>query len=358
MSHPRSKSTAAFPALTIGLDVGDRTSYLCVIDADGQRVEQQSLATTADALRKYFSRCGPARVVLEVGTHSPWMSRLLRSLGHEVIVANPSAMYGSKRRRKRNDQSDAEYLARQGRADVALLHPIQHRREDAQVHLEVLRARDQFVGMRTKLINHVRMTVKSVGHRLPKCSAEVFVRRVMSEIPEALRPALAPMLVTITSLTATVAQYDAQIATLTTTQYPEAQHLQQVAGVGPITSLAVVLLIDDPQRFTSSRDVGAYFGLVPKLDESSDQQPQLGITKAGDEFGRRLLVSAAHYILGRFGPDCDLRRFGLALMVRGGKNAKKRAVVAVARKLAVLLHHLWITNATYDPNRLQSRRAA
>lgn len=358
MSHQLSKPTAAFPAMTIGLDVGDRTSHLCVIDADGQRIEQRTLATTAAALRKYFTSCGPARVVMEVGTHSPWMSRLLTSLGHEVIVANPSAMYGSKRRRKRNDQADAEYLARQGRADVALLHPIQHRREEAQAHLELLRARDQFVRVRTKLVNHVRTTVKSIGHRLPKCATEAFVRRATPEIPEALRLVLAPMLTMITSVTASIAQYDAQVATLITTRYPEAQRLQQIAGVGPITALAIVLLIDDPTRFTSSRDIGAYFGLVPRLDESSDQQPQLRITKAGDELGRRLLVSAAQYILGPFGPDCDLRRFGEALMVRGGKNAKKRAVVAVARKLAVLLHHLWMTNATYDPNYLQSRRAA
>jgi transposase len=128
--------------------------------------------------------------------------------------------------------------------------------------------------------------------------------------------------------------------------------------VGPITSLAFVLLIEDPRRFTVSRDVGAYFGLVPRLDDSGDATPQLRISKAGDEFGRRLLVSAAHYILGPFGPDCDLRRHGRALAGRGGKNAKKRAVVAVARKLAVLLHHLWVSDVPYDPNHLAKQRAA
>ena len=140
--------------------------------------------------------------------------------------------------------------------------------------------------------------------------------------------------------------------------YPEALLLQQISGVGPITALAFVLLVEDPRRFEQSREVGAYFGLVPRLDESSDSTPQLRITKAGDELGRRLLVSAAQYILGPFGPECDLRSHGEAIAQRGGKNAKKRAAVAVARKLAVLMHRLWIAKATYDPQYLAKKRVA
>lgn len=357
MSHIQN-STAALPALTIGLDVGDKASRLCGIDAAGSRTEERIIATTQQSVEKYFANCPKARVVLEVGTHSPWLSRLIESLGHDVIVANPSAMYGSKRRKKRNDRMDAEYLARQGRADVALLHPIQHRRVKAQQHLEMLRARDQIVRSRSKLINHVRSAVKSMGGRLPKCSAEAFVHRVADDIPVELRDALAPMLVLIVSLNNTISHYDRSITSIITEHYPEAIHLQQPKGVGPITALAFVLLIDDKHRFKKSRDVGAFFGLVPRLDESSEQQPQLRITKAGDALGRRLLVGAGQYILGPFGPPCDLRRHGEALMMRGGKNAKKRAVVAVARKLAVLLHHLLITGVAYQPDHLQQRRAA
>lgn len=357
MSHVF-ETTESAPSLTIGLDLGDRKSVVYAIDAAGTRVDTRAIATTPDALRRYFGARARCRVVLEVGTHSPWIARLLGTLGHEVLVANPSAMYGARRRRKRNDQMDAEFLARQGRADVRLLHPIQHRREAAQTHLEVLRARDQIVATRTKLINHVRGSVKSTGARLPAASAEAFVRRVAPTIPLPLVPILAPMLAMITALTATITQYDAQIATMIAEQYPAAQRLQQPAGVGPITALAYVLLVDDPTRFAKSRDLGAYFGLVPKLDESSASTPQLRITKAGDPLGRRLLVSAAHYILGPFGPPCDLRRAGEALMVRGGPNAKKRAVVAVARRLAVLLHQLWIHDTPYAPDYLLQRRAA
>jgi transposase len=357
MSHALDDTTQ-IPALTIGLDLGDRSSHLCAVDAAGQQVESRPVATTVAGLTAAFASRPPCRVVVEVGTHSPWVARLLRGLGHAVIVANPSAMYGRRRRRKRNDPLDAAFLARQGRADVQLLHPIQHRRATSQAHLEVLRARDQVVRTRTQLINHVRGSVKSLGARLPACAAEAFPKRAAAALPEALRPALTPLLTTLTALSATIAGYDRQIAALIRDTYPVAQRLQQPAGVGPLTALAVVLLLDDPARFPTSRTVGAYFGLVPRLDESGTLTPQLRITKAGDGMGRRLLVSAAQYILGPFGPPCDLRRYGEALMVRGGPNAKKRAVIAVARKLAVLLHHLWVHNVPYAPDHLAQRRSA
>lgn len=350
--------TQQIPAVTIGLDLGDRMSQVYVVDAAGRCVGEAAVATTPKALTRYFTPWRGARVVLEVGTHSPWISRLLTTLGCEAVVGNPSAMYGARRRRKRNDRLDAEYLARQGRADVALLHPIRHRSVTAQQALTVVRARDQLVSARTKLIGHVRGAVKALGTRLSACSAEAFARRAAGELPAPLRPALTPLLQVIADLTRRIDQADRGIAKLIDTQYPVAKRLQQVAGVGPLTSVSVVLLIDDPARFPRSRDVGAYFGLVPRLDESSDSHPQLRISKAGDPLGRRLLVSAAHYILGPFGPPCDLRRYGHALAARGGRNAKKRAVVAVARKLAVLLHHLWVSNAPYDPNYTLTHHAA
>lgn len=357
------------PKVTVGLDLGDRTSRVCVLDAAGTCLEEATVATTPAGLHAYFApqiqTHGACRVVLEVGTHSPWASRTLTALGHEVVVANPSAMYGARgtrrsgrgtrQRRHRNDRLDAEFLARQGRADVRLLHPIRHRGATAQQHLALLRARDQVVQARTKLINHVRGAVKAQGGRLRRCSAEAFATRAetalataASELQE-LRAVVAPLLAIIADLTARIAAYDAQVRQLARTSYPIATQLQQPAGVGPLTALAYVLLVEDPARFASSRAAGPYFGLVPRLDESSTARPQLGISKAGDTLGRRLLISAAQYILGPFGPDCDLRRHGAAIAARGGKNAKKRAVVAVARKLAVLLHRLWVSGATYDP---------
>ena len=166
-----------------------------------------------------------------------------------------------------------------------------------------------------------------------------------------------PLLEEIGSLTARIRAFDKVIEELCAEKYPETEIVRQVTGVGPLTALAFVLAIEDPSRFARSRTVGAYFGLVPKQRDSGDQEPQLRIAKTGDEHVRRLLVGSAQYILGPFGPDCDLRRFGLALAARGGKNAKKRAAVAVARKLAVLLHRLWVTGAEYEPLRQADRRA-
>lgn len=346
------------PNLTIGLDLGDKTSCICAVDAQGQIVERTVIPTTPAGMETYFRKKDPCRVVLEVGTHSPWISRLIAGLGHEVLVANPSALYGKRRRKHRNDPMDAEFLARQGRADPKLLRPIQHRGPETQTHLATLRARDTLVSTRTKLINHVRGAVKSAGARITKGSAESFATKAAAQIPDDLAPVLAPLLEVIADLTRRIRAYDRQIAKLADQYYPEANRLQQITGVGPVTALAFVLLIEDPRRFERSRDAGAYFGLVPRLDESSDSKPQLRITKSGDELGRRLLVSAAHYVLGPFGPDCDLRRYGQQIALRGGKNAKKRAVVAVARKLAVLMHRLWIGELTYDPNFVATRRAA
>ena len=346
------------PNVTVGLDLGDQLSQVDEVDAAGRRLPEATIRTTLDGLQEYFAGRPPCRVVCEVGTHSPWVARALVGWGHQVIVANASEVYGARRRKKRNDRLDAEFLARQGRADVQLLHPIQHRGIDAQQHLAQLRARDQLVRTRTQLINHVRGAVKSVGGRLPPCSAAAFARQAQPAVPDPLRPGLDPLLTVIGELTQQIAAYDRTLAQLVVT-YPEAARLQQVVGVGPLTALAFVLLLEDPTRFARSRDVGAYFGLVPRLDQSSGAEPQLRISKAGDGLGRRLLVSAAQYILGPFGPECDLRRYGMALAQRGGRNAKKRAVVAVARKLAVVLHRLWVNTQRYDPDRqLKRRRAA
>jgi transposase len=344
--------------LTIGLDLGDKMSQTYELGANGVCLGQSSVATTRVALTRYFGKRAPCRVVMEAGTHSPWIARLLEEMGHEVVVANPTEVFGGRRRKKKNDLLDAEFLARQGRADPSLLFPVRHRSERAQEDLALLKARDQVVRLRTDTINHVRGTVKSIGHRLPGCSADTFAKAMVPHVPAVLEAAVLPLLQLIASFTAQIRMYDRQIAQLIRERYPVAQRLQQPAGVGPITALTFVLLVDDPRRFVCSRSVGAYFGLVPRLDRSSDSNPQLRITKAGDAFGRRLLVGAAQYILGPFGPDCDLRRHGERIAASGGKNAKKRAVVAVARKLSVLLHHLWITETVYDPNFNQRREAA
>jgi transposase len=192
---------------------------------------------------------------------------------------------------------------------------------------------------------------------LPKCPARSFHKRAPEHVPEALLPALEPVLEQIASLTERIRQYDRKLETVSKEHYPETGLLRQVEGVGPLTALTFVLTLEDPHRFEKSRSVGAYLGLVPARDQSGESDPrEKRISKEGDEMLRKLLVSGAHYVLGPFGSDSDLRRHGEKIASRGGKNAKKRAVVAVARKLAVLLHSLWVSGEVYDPLRNTHRR--
>jgi transposase len=339
--------------ITAGLDLGDKNSYLYVLEADsGEFVEEGRLRTTPEDLRRRFDSQQRLKVAIEVGTHSTWVSRLLEGCGHEVLVANSRKIrliYGDKRK---TDKFDAQKLARLARADPELLYPIEHRGQESQAHLALIHSRDVLVRSRTQLINHVRGTVKSFGARLPKCSAESFHRKVPDALPSELAEALQDVGATIGSLTERIRDYERRIERVCEQSYPqETGLLRQVAGVGALTSLTFVLTLEDPDRFEKSRTVGAYLGLVPGKDQSGDRDPGKRISGEGDEMLRRLLVGSAHYILGPFGPDTDLRRHGEKIASRGGKNAKKRAVVAIARKLSVLLHRLWITGEPYEPLR-------
>jgi transposase len=339
--------------MTAGLDLGDKYSYLYVLEADsGEFVEEGRLRTTPEDLRRRFDSQQKLKVAIEVGTHSTWVSRLLEGCGHEVLVANSRKIrliYGDKRK---TDKFDAQKLARLARADPELLYPIEHRGQESQAHLALIHSRDVLVRSRTQLINHVRGTVKSFGARLPKCSAESFHTKVADALPSELAEALQDVVKTIGSLTERIKDYERRIERVCEQSYPqETGLLRQVAGVGALTSLTFVLTLEDPDRFEKSRTVGAYLGLVPGKDQSGDRDPGKRISGEGDEMLRRLLVGSAHYILGPFGPDTDLRRHGEKIASRGGKNAKKRAVVAIARKLSVLLHRLWITGEAYEPLR-------
>lgn len=338
--------------VTTGLDVSDRFSSFCMLGSDGEVETQGRVRTTKEALRSHFE--GPRqRVVLEVGPQSPWISRLLEALGHEVIVANARMVALIHNNPRKRDPVDAENLARLGRADPKLLSPIQHRSQEAQVHLGILRTREAMVRARTALVNHVRGAVKSLGGRIPKCSTNSFSTKAWEHLPDSLRPALESTLDTIGHLSKQIRFFDREIKKLCDEHYPETARLQQVKGVGPMIALAFRLVIDDPLRFSDSRAVGPYLGLTRRHDDSGGSEPELPITKAGDPLLRRLLVQGAQYILGAFGPDTDLRRWGEQYVRRGGdtKQAKRKATVAVARKLAVLLHQLWITGVVYEPLR-------
>jgi len=335
--------------LTIGLDLGDRNSWYCVVDEAGQIQLEQRVRTTAKALQEVFGTMPRSRIALEIGTHSPWISRMLSDLGHEVIVANARKVRLIGESRKKDDRLDAQTLARLARIDPELLYPVKHRSAQAQADLTVIRARAGLVRARTGLVNSARGLAKSYGERLRGCN----VRNMNPEKAESLSPelqrALEPLLSAIAELSQRICEYNERIEALAQQSYPQVELLKQIKGVGTLIALTFLLTLEDPHRFGKSRDVGGYLGLQPGRRNSGRSEPQMHISKEGDPYLRTLLVQGAQHILGPFGVDCDLRRWGLKLAERGGRSGKKRAIVATARKLAVLLHHLWVSGEVYDP---------
>jgi len=283
-THAGSVTTTASAGsrMTFGIDLGDRHSHLCGLDVGGTIVEEARLQTTAEGFCQRFRGCAPARIAIEVGTHSPWVSALRSELGHEVVVANARKVRAIYDNDKKCDRVDAEQLARFARVDPKLLSPIQHRGRGARADLAVLRSRSALVDARTQLVNHVRGCMKSFGARLARCTTATFGRRAALQVPRELRRALVPILRTIVELTQRIDSFERRIERLCTERHPETKRLRQVDGVGPITSLAFVLTLEDPNRYRTSRAVGAYLGLRPGRGQSGRSDPELHITKAGD----------------------------------------------------------------------------
>jgi len=337
--------------LTIGLDLGDRSSHYCVLDEKGRILVESKVSTSPNAIKEVFGSKPRSRIAVETGMHSPWVSRLLSGLGHEVIVAHARNVRLIGESRRKDDRLDAQTLARLARIDPQLLSPVQHRSARAQADLTLIRARAGLVRARTALVNTARGLAKSYGERLRGCN----VRNMNPEKADALSPelqrALQPLLAGIEVVSEQIHEYNERIECLAQESYPQVALLKQVKGVGTLIALTFLLTLEDAHRFRKSRDVGCYLGLQPGRRNSGQSEPQMHISKEGDPYLRTLLVQGAQHILGPFGPDSDLRRWGLKLAERGGRNAKKRAIIATARKLAVLLHRLWVSGEVYEPLR-------
>lgn len=337
--------------LTIGLDLGSRQTQCAVIATDGRRIEERKISTTATALTRLLKKHPGARVAMEASTPARWISQLATGLGHEVVIANPRCIPVITANTRKCDRNDARLLADLGQVRPHLLSPVQLRADRYQDVRGLLFARAQLVKQRTALVTFVRSEAKALGTTLPACSSRTFASKVRPLVPLALQPALGSIFDIIQAATAAIDGYDKRIEELSETGFPETATVRQVHGVGPLIALAFVATIGGPERFAKSRSVGPYFGLVPRLSQSGNYDPELRITKTGDRFMRSLLVSAATRILGPFGPDSDLRRYGERIMAQGGKRARSRARIAVARKLAVLLHRLLASGEVHEPLR-------
>jgi len=342
------KNTSSF---TVGIDLGDKKHAICALDQSGDPVDERSITNHRESLRRLSQKYSGALMVMEVGSHSPWISRFLSELGHRVLVANPRKVRAIYQTDRKSDERDAKMLAKIARVDEALLYPIEHGSAEAQRDLLQIKLRDNLVRQRVDVISAVRFTLKSMGVSLKSPNTNYFARYARKALSGEQAPILEliePSLQVIEQMTMQIKGFDKALEDLADSKYPITRTLREITGVGVITSLAFVLTIGDPERFEKARDVGAFLGLVPKRDQSGNVDHELRISKAGDKMLRRLLVSAAQYIIGPFGPECDLRRKGHRLLERGGQRAKKKAVVAVARTLAVVMLTLWKKNATYE----------
>jgi transposase len=341
-------------AITIGLDLGDRKHAVCVLDAKGNVLKQESITNTPASLTALSRRHPGGLIVMEVGMHSPWTSRHLKALGHRVLVANPRKLRAIYQNDRKSDRNDAEMLARLARTDEKLLYPVEHVSEEIQRDLLQIKLRDNLVRQRVDIISSVRFTLKALGVRIPSPSSESFARKTRERLRiehAELLALIEASLCVLDAMTEQIRRLEKSIEQMAVEKYPEVEFLTQVRGVGTLTALTFILTIGDPTRFSRKRDVGAFLGLVPGRDQSGNTDKQLPITKAGDRYLRKLLVGSAQYILGPFGPDTDLRRKGLKIAERGGPRAKRKAVVAVARGLAVLLLTLWHDEAIYQTDR-------
>jgi transposase len=294
-----SRGAEQYPMETIGIDLGDKMSRYCIVNRDGEVVEEGSFRNQVSSIEAHFSG-EPRRIALEAGAQSAWISRVLKRLGHEVIVGNARELKWITASDNKTDSVDARKLALLARADVQLLAPVEHRTAEQQAELAVVRARDAIMRARTLLINSARGIAKGFGVRLPKSITATFGQRALADLPDGLRTALGGLLEHIDALSRQVGHSDQQIGELAQ-RHPEVERLTSIPGVGKLTAVTFILTLGRPERFAHSRDVAGFLGLRPKQRQSGARDPQLGISKSGDPYLRKLFVQCAHHVLGTGG---------------------------------------------------------
>lgn len=342
--HPESPAMDSLNRTSIGIDVSDRTAHVCVMDRSGI-LEEFKLHLDESSIRARVPFFAPDQgvVVFETGPRSAWLKRVFEALGMRVVVADARKLDSISKSPTKTDRNDARRLARLGLADelVGHLGPSAERlltdtyvRPPAdQAIYNLLLARDHIVRRRGDFARLVRSSAKGMGDRI--------VGSVTREnTPECLGAALGPLLDVIEACDKAVGLYDDQLEQIAKS-HPVARRFLKIPGVGPITSLAFAVVIGDPHRFSNVQDVGAYLGMVVRRDQSGLGDPKLGISKCGNGFMRRLLVQCSTHMLGPRGQPSELREWGLAYVEKHGERSKKKARIAVGRKLAVRMLAIW-----------------
>jgi len=330
---------------TIGIDVSDRTSKICVMRKmpDGERriVIETTCATTREGFEEVLAKLDRSwPVAFETGTHCRWMDKCFRRLGFPTIIANPGQVPSITKSNKKNDRNDARELARLAIADPAMLHPVFLRDEVYQQMLRFHHARNMLISQRTQTINQIRGFAKSLGYRIECSSTESFHEVSRADWPKELEEAVWPIMGTLKVINLKVKAYDKLIEKLAEKPEfkPMVDRARVIYGVGIIGSTVLIAAIGGrPDRFTHARDVGAYLGMTPKQDQSGDTDKQLHITHAGSDIVRTALVECAGVALMTNAKETDLKLKGLRIALRGGKIARKKAKIAVARSMAVTI---------------------
>lgn len=334
-------------ATVTGLDVSEKHIQICEIDVDDV-VSEGRIATSDKKLREYFEGRAARRIVIEMSSHTRWITELLRSFGHEVLVVDPRRMKLVSGTLYKDDTLDAQTLAMLARDAPRLLKTVPLRDIEHQRLLTMVRARATAVEGRTRIINAIRGMLKPYGYRVPRSSHSVLATYLWSEVEAPILRLIEPLMVLLETFDGQIARYDQEAERILPQLPPNARQLREIPGVGPLTVLYFVAIIGDPNRFAKSRDVGPYLGLCRRRDDSGEYQSELGITKAGDRYMRALLANCVSHIMGPFGKDSDLRDWGLKKLGGATRVEKKKMKVALARKLAVLLLTLWKSGKPYD----------
>ena len=329
---------------TIGMDVSDRKTQVCVMAKTGATpkiVMETTIPTTKDGLAKFLStQDGAAPVAFETGMHCRWMSEVAEGMGFKVYVANPCRLRMITESKTKNDVNDARMLARIALSDPGLLHPVKLRGPEHQKMLNLHEMRNLLVKQRTGIVVQLRAIAKSMGFRIAKCQAAGFHNLDRKAWPEGFRDIAWPMLKNLEQLAVTIKTYEKQIRELAETPTFKAQveRLMEIRYVGLFVATGFIAVTGgDMDRFEKPRDIGPWLGVTPRQDQSGDIDRQCHITKAGSKMLRWKLAECAQRVLQKNSADTDLKVKGLRICARGGKIAKGKSITAVARGLAVLM---------------------
>lgn len=332
----------------VGLDVSCKTVFVCMINEKGEMVREIELVTDPDAIHSFLLGTGfqIEKIGLESGSMTHWLTKGLRSYGYEVHPMESRKMAAILATIvNKTDKNDARGIAEALRAGhyKQCVH-----RSDSSMNLRtVLNSRDLLVKQRTQLTNSIRGFIRTYGIRLPKGRGKDFHERVLEAIEgqaEEILFSIEILLKTYLSLEEQISKFDIWLKRYSS-QSKQVSLLKSVDGVGDITALAYITEVDDPNRFSNSRDVAAYIGLTPNQYSSGETQKQGRISKQGSSYLRFLLIEAATVLLTRCKQWSPIKSWGLKLMKKKGK---KKAIVAVARKLAVTMHSMLLSEKNFN----------